>query len=256
MNDIVLRPSYWANVSGGKDSLFMLKLILSNLDIYPLDGVIHFELEIDYPFIKNVVDYMQSECTNKGIKFLRIKPRRSWYELFDLYGFPTRLSRWCNSSYKLDSIRQLQEHMKNNNMYVVSYIGYCSNEIRRAEGLITKSNNYRFPLIDCKIDENDVLEWAKTQKIYNDYYVYNKRCGCMFCPMASRMELAYLLKYYPDKYNELIYWCKKGEEKFLYKYGRKCSAFGNNSKYDTEYIDNNVRTIWVPKLEKMHKDFC
>lgn len=27
---IALRPSYWANVSGGKDSLYMLNLILHN----------------------------------------------------------------------------------------------------------------------------------------------------------------------------------------------------------------------------------
>ena len=60
-NDIQLRPSYWACVSGGKDSLLMLKIILNNLDIYPLDGVVHFELEIDYPFIKNVIDYMEKE---------------------------------------------------------------------------------------------------------------------------------------------------------------------------------------------------
>lgn len=31
-NEIALRPSYWASVSGGKDSLYMLNLILHNLD--------------------------------------------------------------------------------------------------------------------------------------------------------------------------------------------------------------------------------
>lgn len=36
--EIALRPSYWASVSGGKDSLYMLNLILHNLDRYPLDG--------------------------------------------------------------------------------------------------------------------------------------------------------------------------------------------------------------------------
>lgn len=77
-NELVLRPSYWASVSGGKDSLYMLNLILHNLDRYPLDGVVHFELEIDYPFIKNVVDYMENECKKRNIKFLRIKPREKW----------------------------------------------------------------------------------------------------------------------------------------------------------------------------------
>lgn len=51
--EISLRPSYWASVSGGKDSLYMLNYILRNLDRYPLDGVVHFELEVDYPFMQN-----------------------------------------------------------------------------------------------------------------------------------------------------------------------------------------------------------
>lgn len=61
-NEIILRPSYWASVSGGKDSLFMLIFILHHLDRYPLHGVVHFELEIDYPFVKEVIDYMEAEC--------------------------------------------------------------------------------------------------------------------------------------------------------------------------------------------------
>ena len=76
-NTLVLRPSYWASVSGGKDSLYMLKYILTNIDKYPLDGVIHFELEIDYPFIHEVIDYMEDECKKYGIKFVRIKPRKN-----------------------------------------------------------------------------------------------------------------------------------------------------------------------------------
>ena len=65
-NEIALKPTYWASVSGGKDSLYMLDYILIHLDKQPVDGVIHFELEIDYLFIKNVIDYMQSECEKVG----------------------------------------------------------------------------------------------------------------------------------------------------------------------------------------------
>lgn len=88
MNEIALRPSYWASVSGGKDSLYMLNLILHNLDEYPLDGVCHFELEIDYPFIHDVIDYMEDECKRFGIPFMRFKPRKTWEELYEKYGFP------------------------------------------------------------------------------------------------------------------------------------------------------------------------
>lgn len=134
-NQIALRPSYWASVSGGKDSLYMLKLILSNLDKYPLDGVVHFELEIDYPFIKNVVDYMESECKRYGIRFVRIKPEKTWDELYHkkkkngyIYGFPIGAKRWCNNEYKLSAQRQLDKWMKSLGYYVVHYIGYCADE--------------------------------------------------------------------------------------------------------------------------------
>ena len=59
--DMNLRPIHYACVSGGKDSLFMLNLILHNLDKYPLDMIVNFELEIDWPFTKNVVDYIERE---------------------------------------------------------------------------------------------------------------------------------------------------------------------------------------------------
>lgn len=87
----------------------MLNYILHNLDRYPLDGVVHFELEIDYPFIHNVIDYMETECKRAGIQFVRIKPRKTWEELYDKCGFPTRKVRWCNGHYKLDAKRQLSE---------------------------------------------------------------------------------------------------------------------------------------------------
>lgn len=130
-SDIVLRPSYWASVSGGKDSLYMLNLILHNLDRYPLDGVVHYELEIDYPFIKDVIDYMEAECNRHGIRFVRIKPRKTWEELYQKYGFPNRIKRWCNDRYKLDGDKQLKDWMKSLGCYVVHYIGYCADEEKR-----------------------------------------------------------------------------------------------------------------------------
>lgn len=100
--EIALRPSYWASVSGGKDSLYMLNLILHNLDRYPLDGVVHFELEIDYPFIHDVIDYMETECKRFGIRFVRIKPRKTWEELVRLLNL-----------YQADLLNQNRENIEN-----------------------------------------------------------------------------------------------------------------------------------------------
>lgn len=202
--EIALRPSYWASVSGGKDSLYMLNFILHNLDRYPLNGVVHFELEIDYPFIHDVIDYMESECKRFGIQFVRIKPRKSWEELYEKYGFPMRKARWCNNHYKLDACKQLDEWLNAVGFYVVHYIGYCADEERRFNKRLSAKKLEIYLLAENGINEDVILEWAKTQPIFNHYYEINRRCGCMYCPMSSYLNFAYLYKYYPDNFQYMI----------------------------------------------------
>lgn len=247
---MILRPSHWASVSGGKDSLYMLNLILHNLDKYPLDGVVHFELEIDYPFIKNVIDYMEEECKKHGIKFVRIKPRKTWKELYDKYGgFPTRKARWCNREYKMDAEKQVREFLKSQGCYLVSYIGYCVDEVSRYENKNNKNKVY--PLVEYNITEDEILDWAKNVPIFNDYYKYNRRCGCMFCPMTSMMNTAYLLKYYPDQYDIMMKLVKETEQNRTEQLGRPFAVFSGNPKYNAEYRDKRVREVYLPKLEEL-----
>lgn len=249
-NEIVLRPSYWASVSGGKDSLYMLYLLLQHPERYKLNGVVHFELEIDYPFIKDVIDYMESECKKHGIMFVRIKPDKSWYEYLDMYGFPSTMARWCNGSYKMSAKRKMQKFLKTRGEYLVSYIGYCFDEVSRYEKHFSK-NVEIYPLVDFEVNEDSILEWAKTQPIFNDFYKFNRRCGCMYCPLASKMNLAYLLKYYPNNYKYMMEQVKKRELQMSAVLGRKFSCFSSNGKYDGEYTDNIVRTKYLPKIEEM-----
>ena len=251
-DEIALRPSYWASVSGGKDSLYMLNLILHNIDKYPLDGVVHYELEIDYPFIKDVINYMEAECKRFGIKFYRIKPRITWEELYKKYGFPTRKVRWCNSKYKMDAQKQLDEFMNSLGYYVVHYIGYCADEVRRFENRTGLKEIY--PLVDFGIKDNEILEWAKKQKIFNNYYKTNKRCGCMYCPMSSKINFAYLYKYYPSKFKYMIEKMKSTEKIRALELGRKFSTTSSNAKYDANYLEDIVKKKWIPILNKLEEE--
>ena len=256
-SEIELRPSYWASVSGGKDSLYMLNLILHNLSRYPLDGVVHYELEIDYPFIHDVIDYMESECKRFGITFIRIKPRNSWKELYKRYGFPTRSARWCNSKYKLDAFLQLKEWMRNLGFYTVHYIGYCADEEKRFSKRTNLSQREIYPLVESGIKETDILKWAREQPIFNNYYKTNDRCGCMYCPMASKINWAYLYKYYPDKYEECISMMKDTEKRMQRKLGRPFSVTTSNPKYNAEYLDKIVKAKWLKILSDKEKtDDC
>lgn len=248
-NKLALRPSYWASVSGGKDSLYMLNLILHNLDCYPLDGVVHFELEIDYPFIKDVIDYMESECKRFGVRFVRIKPRKTYDECYENYGFPTRIARWCNSLYKMDASRQLDEFLNSGGYYRVQYIGYCADGEKRYSHRGEKVREV-YPLVGFGISEDEIWQWAKTQPIFNNYYKTNKRCGCMYCPMASRISYAYLLKYYPDNFAFMIEKMKETEKIREEFYGKPFSVISSNPKYNADYLDNIIRTKWLKILNE------
>ena len=251
--ELAYRPSYWASVSGGKDSLFMLNLILHNLDKYPLDGVVHFELEIDYPFIKNVIDYMQSECERLGIMFLRIKPTKTWAELYERYGFPIRVARWCNDKYKLTAKKQLQEFMKTQGFYTVFYIGYCADEEKRFAKRVDLQKVERYPLVEENIEESTIWQWAKTQPIFNHFYETQKRCGCMYCPMASKLNYAYLFKYYPMQFDFMIEKMRETELIRSQELGRPFSATSSNPKYNADYLERIIKTNWVYKLEDLEQ---
>ena len=251
-NEIALRPSYWAAVSGGKDSLFMLNLILHNLDKYPLDGVVHYELEIDYPFIKEVIDYMETECNRYGIPFVRIKPTTTWEELYKKYGFPTRVMRWCNDKYKTTAKKVLDQYLEARGFYLVLYIGYCADEEKRFTKRTSLQKVECYPLVDAGIKEQVILDWAKEQPIFNNYYKTQKRCGCMYCPMASYLNLAYLYKYYPANFNFMIQRMKESEDRLFKKFGRKITIRSGN--YSADYVDRIVKEKWKKILEEKEKN--
>ena len=206
MNEIVLKPYYVAFVSGGKDSLYMLQVILNNLHKYPLNCVCHFELEIDFPFVKNVIALMKEMCEKIGVKFITFKPRTSWFELVEKYNMPTRLARWCNSKYKLDCQKQLDEYLNSIGCYCVKYIGFCADENKRFKYKVGsfdyKNDLLCYPLAEENIEEHTILEWARNVAVFNDYYKFINRCGCMMCPCSSLMGFAYV-KILPRRMGEI-----------------------------------------------------
>jgi hypothetical protein len=221
----------------------MLGLILNNLDKYPLDMVVHYELEIDWGWTKNVIDEMEKRCNKLGIPFYRIKPRRTWKELYDKYDMPTRRCRWCNSHYKLDCKKQLNDWIVSQNCRPVAYIGLCADEQQRFKYDIGdwKNQDVCYPLAEENIKESVILEWAREQPIFNDWYLYFDRQGCMFCPMLTRKGLAYMYKYERETFEKYFKCVKEYEDKYNTNYwGTKPS----------NYIRTTVIFKWLPKLEE------
>lgn len=248
MNELKLEKTYWASVSGGKDSLYMLYHILNNLDRYPLNGIVHFELEIDYPFIKNVIDEMEKECKKYEIPFFRIKPRKKWIDMYNKFKYPNRVVKWCNWEYKLDCKYQLNDMMKKQNKEVIYYIGLCANEENRVKKKEYK--NSIFPLYEMGVYEETIWKWARTNPIFNDYYKYNKRCGCYNCPMQNMNNTKYNSIYYPNLYIEYMTQARKSEIEVEKKTGKGYSVWQSNSKYNTEYRFNRIQQIELKEIKE------
>lgn len=246
-----MKKQYWASLSGGKDSLYMFNLILGNLDKYPLDGVVYFDLEIDFPFIKNVMREVEEKCKANNIRYLAVKPNKSWEEYYNKYLYPTRVKRWCNDKYKLSAKKIFIKMMQDEDVDVVFYVGYCADEKTRYE---KRRGKERYPLVEEEIREETILQWARREAVFNEYYVTQKRAGCMGCPMSSRINFAYVAKYYPQQFEDMISKMRDTEARMEAKLGRPFSAISSNPKYNANYLERNVREKWVPILEKREKE--
>lgn len=131
------------------------------------------------------------------------------------------------------------------------YIGYCADEERRFNKRLSAKKLEIYPLAENGINEDVILEWAKTQPIFNNYCKTNKRCGCMYCPMSSYLNFAYLYKYYPENFRYMLEKMRETEELREKELGRPFSVISSNPKYNADYLEHIVKTKWLKKLNEM-----
>ena len=141
--------------------------------------------------------------------------------------------------------------LKSQNQYVIFYIGFCVDEKERFEKRKDGNTTEIYPLADFNIEEKTILQWAKNEPIFNSYYKFNDRCGCMFCPLASRKNLAYLAKFYPEQFEIMIKLMEHTEKIRSIELGRKFCIMDSRGKYDAKYIKENVLNKHLPKLNEM-----
>lgn len=233
----------------------MMKILLQKPEKYPLDLVFHMELEIDYDFVKNVVNAIEEMCKRIGIPFIRIKPKITWQEGYEKWLMPTRKVRWCNRTYKLSAKKQLHEWIKEQHCRPVAYIGFCADEVKRFKYKVgtwnpKEDHDECYPLAEEGIFESEVLEWAKTQEIFDGWYKVFKRQGCWLCPQASFLELAYLLKHFPERYEFYMDKVSELETKLEEKKGRKFNYWTGKT---WDQVDKIIRNKYLKRLNEIEE---
>lgn len=173
-----------------------------------------------------------------------------------MYGYPMRQRRWCNDQYKLNCKKQFTKYLNEHGLRPIWYIGFCADEAKRFKvSLFDSEANSRYPLAEQGINEELILEWAKNQPIFNDYYKYNRRCGCMGCPLSSYLNTAYDAIYYPENFNSYMKCAELTEERIYKETGNRISVWQGNSKYDTKYRRRMIEEKYIPKIKEMRQAY-
>ena len=75
----------------------------------------------------------------------------------------------------------------------------------------------------------------------------------MYCPMGSKLNFAYLYKYYPERFSYMITKMRETEQLREKELGRPFSIISSNPKYNADYLENIIKTKWLKKLNDMEE---
>jgi phosphoadenosine phosphosulfate reductase len=198
--------------SGGKDSQVVLDLVSRTLP--PDDYIVIFtdttmEIPPTYETYNKTVEYYKSVYPN--LRFYVARNEKHSYELWKIFGPPSRLIRWCCSVYKtspqvrlLKSLFPDKERLK-----ILVFDGVRAEESVRRSGYERIAQEVKHYL---QINAEAIRNWNITEVflyIYKRNIPVNKgyrfglsRIGCSICPFGSSWSEFILNKAYPERVSE------------------------------------------------------
>ena len=198
--------------SGGKDSTYMLiKMLEKNM---PIDDVIFADTGMEFQELYDYIDRIEKLI---GLKITRLKPKKTWDDLFfhkkqrgrhigQINAFPMTMACDMTRQLKLDTIERYYRSIKGD---FTVYIGIAFNEPERYERL---KPNEKAPLYEWQITEDFIIEELKRMGLHNPLYDTFDRIGCYTCPNMTIKELRLMRKRYPKEYAKLLWYGEQAEK--------------------------------------------
>ena len=194
--------------SGGKDSTFLLLELIRRK--YPLDEAVFFDTGWEFPTMYEHIEKCKKICEEHGIKFVTLRPDKSFdYLMFD-YVFTKRNGAkqvgrsWCGGVCRWgtqEKLKLLDKYAEQNKGSIV-YIGIAADETERLEK--ERAEYKRFPLAELGIIEAECLQGCyEAGFTWGGMYEYLDRLSCKFCKNKNLKELRNIRKHYPDVWEEL-----------------------------------------------------
>ena len=174
--------------SGGKDS--EVALYLGHLA--GVDKAIFANTGLEFPeterFVYNFADFL-------GIELIEVRPKKTFWELAEEHGIPTKDVRWCTKLLKLQQLKRFRGTMVDGSRRYESMA-------RMTKGRESRLGNLKviYPIIDWLA--LDVWLYIHMRGLpYNPLYDMGyERIGCFMCPAMLNAEFHNVRRTHPNLY--------------------------------------------------------
>lgn len=189
--------------SGGKDSDVILELA-------KMAGIPYRAI-----YKATTIDPPQTIAHAREMGAEVVRPKKTFFQLINEKGFPTRVSRWCCSVLKEYKVcdRAIQGIRRSESTKRAER--YKEPEVCRVYSAKEKVKVY-LPILEWT--NQDVEEFIKERNIkcHPLYYMggefdVTKRLGCMGCPLASRKKR---IQFFKDNPRWLKAWIRAGQKRY------------------------------------------
>lgn len=255
--------------SGGKDSQVVLDLV--SRTIPPDDFIVVFtdttmELPTTYKTYEQTKKYYQN--IYPSLKFYIAKNEQPAHKLWELFGPPSRIIRWCCSVYKTAPVGRLIRNLNSDRkkIKILVFDGVRADESSMRDSYSRVAEEIKH---NIQINAEVIRFWNQTEVflyIFSKNLILNKsyrhglnRVGCSICPFGSEWSEYIICKIFPELANKFLKIIRKNTIKIgirnqdeIIKYiaegNWKKRAGGEgiyfkNTKFDCYSVNNSIKFL-------------
>lgn len=228
-----------ANVSGGKDSLAQILLIMERG--LPCDEVVFYDTGMEFQAIYNIFGKLEPMLKSHGMKLTILQPKNPF--LYDMLERPVESKQkgkhngygWCGGVCRWGTKCKTQA-LDRYAGGAVQYIGIAADEQQRRGEL---TGNKRSLLIENKITEAECLDFCRrrgwnwnektpaTESGLIDLYDILDRVSCWCCANKNQRELRNIWRFLPQYWEQLKEIQKQIERPMKKWQNKQWGAYGN-----------------------------